>query len=350
MKKAIALGFVLLLVLNLTSCGAAKATKEKRYEAQFLVLFDTETKIIGYADNKKDFTKFADSIYHNLKVYHRLYDIYHTYKGMNNLKTINDNAGIRPVKVDKRIIDLLTFAKSEYVTSRGTMNIAMGSVLTIWHKYREAGIANPDQAQLPPQKALTAASKHMNINDLIINEKDSTVYLKDKKMSLDVGSVGKGYATEQVCRIAEENGYTSGLVSVGGNVRAIGENDVTGKPWNVGVQNPNIDSKKQDLVLIALNGGSLVTSGNYQRYYMVNGKRYCHLIDPHTLYPANHFASVTILCKNSGVADALTTALYIMPFKEGLKFIESKPGLDAMWVYNDGAIKYSPHFKDHIEK
>jgi len=344
-KRTIATAVVFALVFTLTAC-ATKA--QNRYEADFLILFDTKTTIVGYAPTKEEFTKFANMIHDDLETYHQLYDIYHDYEGVNNIKTINDNAGVKPVKVDRKIIDLLAFSKKEYYDSQGEMNIAMGSVLSIWHKYREDGLANPDSAQLPPEEDLIAASAHMNIEDLVIDEGNSTVFLKDSKMSLDVGSVAKGYATEQVCRDAEKQGYKSGLVSVGGNVRAIGRNDVTGKPWNVGIQNPDMESPEKDIVLVKAEDSAVVTSGDYQRYYWVDGKKYHHLIDKDTLYPSTYFTAVTILCKDSGVADALTTAIYNMPFEDGLKFIEARPGLEAMWVFKDGTMQYSPHFKDYL--
>ncbi len=121
---------------------------------------------------------------------------------------------------------------------------------------------------------------------MIIDEGASTVYLSDPKMSLDVGAVAKGYAAEQVCLLARQNGYTSGLVSVGGNVRAIGGKGGDAAPWTVGVRDP---SGEGNLCLVGLNDSSLVTSGNYERYYTVGGKRYHHIIDPDTLFPSEYF-------------------------------------------------------------
>jgi thiamine biosynthesis lipoprotein len=129
-------------------------------------------------------------------------------------------------------------------------------------------------------------------------------------MSLDVGAVGKGYATEQVGEIAKKNGFTSGLISVGGNVRAIGNKRSSNSPWNVGIQNPDMKSEQSNLQVVNLTDLSLVTSGDYERFYTVNGKNYHHIINPETLFPSEYFTAVTIICKDSGNADALSTGAF----------------------------------------
>lgn len=336
----------LMLLLQVTACSSVKKT---RYEAEFLVLFDTMTKIVAYMDSKEAFSRQSQFIYGRLKEYHELYDIYNNYEGINNMKTINDQAGKKPVKVDKKIIDLLKFSKQAYLKTNGKVNIALGAVLKIWHDYRTEGNENPEHAKLPPMDELKEAAKHTDINKMIIDEANSTVFLEDPKMSLDVGSVGKGYATEMVSQAAEQNGFTSGLISVGGNVRAIGTKGGTKKLWNVGVQNPNQEAQNSVLKIAYLKDMSLVTSGNYERYYIVNGKIYHHIVNPETLFPSDYFTAVTIVCKNSGMADALSTAVFNMTFEEGMKFIDNLPETGALWVLNDGQVKYSTHFEQLIQ-
>lgn len=351
MKKITAVTAMIMLLLSLTACNSAEKTVEKtRYEAEFMELFDTVTRIVGYAESEEQFSKYSQTIYDNLKEYHELYDIYNDYEGINNIKTINDSAGKEPVKVDKRIIDLLLFCKDAYEMTNGKTNVAYGAVLSIWHDYREEGINDPDNAKLPPLIDLQEASKHTDINDIIIDEENSTVYLKDPEMSLDVGAVAKGYATEQMYKIAKESGLTSGLISIGGNVRAISKNIVTGEPWNVGVQNPDTESEKSVLEVVKINDSSMVTSGDYERYYTVDGKQYNHIINPETLFPAEYFRSVSIIIQDSGKADALSTALFNMTYEEGLELISSIPDAEAMWILKDGTFKYSEGFEKLIKK
>jgi thiamine biosynthesis lipoprotein len=197
---------------------------------------------------------------------------------------------------------------------------------------------------------LKEKAQHTDINKMIINEKDSTVYLEDPEMSLDVGAVAKGYATEKVAEIAQQNGFTSGSISVGGNVRTLGAKADTKEAWNIGIQNPDLDSPDTNLYILELKDMSLVTSGVYERYYTVDGKQYHHIIDPKTLMPATYFVSVSIVTKDSGLADALSTSVFNMPYEQGLKLIESLPDTEALWVFPNGDMKYSSGFAKYIHE
>lgn len=343
-KRFFILSLLVLLVLPLCACQP----ENQRYEAEFLQLFDTVTKIVAYTPSKEEFTQYSQLFHDKLEEYHQLYDIYNDYEGIANIKTINDNAGIAPVKVDQRIIDLLLFSKQEYQKTNGQVNVAFGSVLKIWHDYRTAGLDDPEHAALPTMQELEAAAAHTNIDDVVIDEDAGTVYLRDPEMLLDVGAVAKGYAVEQVSQYLYEQGLTNALISVGGNVRAIGGKTSAGEPFRVGIQNPREDDTNSYLHVISLKDMSLVTSGDYERYYMVNGQRYHHIIDPETLFPAAYFTAVTIICHDSGLADALSTALFNMPLDEGMAYVESLDGVEALWVLPSGEMRYSTHFKDYI--
>lgn len=349
MKKVLAIAITLCLVLALSGCG--QTAKEKtRYQAEFLDLFDTMTQIVGYSNSEDLFSEQVDFTYDNLEDMHQLYDIYNDYDGVNNIKTINDNAGKAPVKVDQKIIDLLKFSKEVYGISDGNVNVAFGSVLRIWHDYRDAGTANPDRAALPPQNLLEAANKHVDINNIVIDEKNMTVYLSDPEMRLDVGAIAKGYATEQVSQMLEKKWPgISILLSVGGNVKAVGmkETGTDTVPWNVGITNPSDQSDM--LMTLNVSDYSMVTSGDYQRYYVVDGKNYHHIIDPQTLYPATHCRAVTIVAADSGLADGLSTAAFIMPVEDAKVLVQSQ-GAEAVFVMNDGSLEYTSGFKDYILK
>lgn len=341
LKKIISIVLIITIALSLSSCTSKQP---KRYEAQFLTLFDTVTTIVAYAEDQKKLEEQLQWIYDELETYHRLYDIYNEYPGIQNIKTINDNAGKAPVKVDQKIIDLLIFSKKMYEETDGKVNVAFGSVLSIWHSYREQGIEDPVHAQLPPMDMLEEAALHTNIDLVYINEAESTVFLKDSKMLLDVGAIGKGYALEQVAKKAESQGFTSGLISVGGNVCAIGGKYEDDTPWNVGVENPNKEDTERTLATVFLKDQSLVSSGDYQRYYTVDGKLYHHIIDPDTLKPTNHYKSVSIISNSSGMADALSTAIFNMPLQEGMALIENYPNTEVYFVLSDDQIRYSKGF------
>lgn len=333
------------LLLGILS-GCSNSGKDgKRYEASFLELFDTMTTVVGYAESEEDFRADVEKIHTELLELHQLYDIYNNYEGINNIKTINDNAGVRPVTVDRRIIELLLFSKEAYELTGGRVNVAMGRVLSIWHAYRTAGVDDPEHARLPSQSDLESASLHTDIGSLVIDEDASTVYLSDPESMLDVGSIAKGYATEQVCRRAR----AGLLVSVGGNVRATGAKNSNGDPWIVGIQDPRGETGVY-LHTVNVTNVSVVTSGSYQRYYTVDGKQYCHIIDSETLWPSDRYLSVTIITADSGLADVLSTALYTMSLDDGLALITSLDDTEASWVLPDGSVKYSGEgYREYIK-
>lgn len=337
MKKHI-LSILLALVLLLNGCAGAKTTQ---YSATFLTLFDTVTSIVGTAASEEDFNRTAQAIYDELLKYHQLFDIYNDYPGLNNLKTVNDHAGIAPVAVDSAIIELLTDCRDYWERTGGRVNVAMGSVLALWHEAREAGIDDPENACLPRNEELTEAAKHCSWDTVVIDEVAGTVYLADPEQRLDVGAVAKGWATQRVA----DNAPAGLLLSVGGNVCATGPKDDTGAAWVVGITDP--EGSGNYLHTLNITSGSVVTSGDYQRYYTVNGRMYHHIIDPDTLYPADRWRSVTVLCPDSGLADALSTALFLLPLEEGQALAESCHA-QAMWVDGDGNFFYSAGFESFI--
>ena len=306
-----------------------------------LTLLDTVTVIKSPAESQSAFAETARSIHDDLLRYHQLFDIYNDYEGLNNLKTVNDQAGIAPVKVDAAILDLLTDCRNYYELSGGKVNIAMGSVLHLWHVARNEGIDDIANAKLPDMAALEAASEHTSIDCIVIDEAASTVFISDPKVRLDVGAVAKGWAAQR----AAEHAPKGLLLSVGGNVCATGpKNENT--PWVIGVRDP-AGAADDFLHTLYVSTGSVVTSGDYQRTYLVDGKMSHHIIDPETLMPSEYWRSVTIICPDSGLADALSTALFLLDRQAGQALLD-KAGAEAMWVDGEGNCFYSPEFDKNI--
>lgn len=324
------------LAVCLLLCGCSGVNGPGKFEKAYFEAFDTYTTITGYADSQAAWDAVADGLYGQLWEYHQLFDIYNEYDDLSNLKTVNDNAGIAPVKVDRRIIALLLDCRAYDEATGGLVNAAMGSVLRLWHEARADSLADPEKAYLPDESALAEAAKHTGWDNVIIDAEKSTVYLSDPEMSLDVGAIAKGWAAQ---RVAEE-APAGVLLNVGGNICATGPKP-DGSAWKVGVQDP--DNAAGYLQTCLLSEGAMVTSGDYQRYYTVAGKRYHHIIDPQTGYPAEYWRSVTVRCADAGVADLLSTALFLLPREEGEALLQAY-GAEAMWVDRQGEIFRSDGF------
>jgi len=351
MKKFFLLSMLILSILA-AGCSNRQSSGYTRYSYEFLGAFDTVIQIIGYADSKADFEAMCKTAEKRFMDLHKLYDIYNDYEGISNIKTINDNAGIKPVEVPREIIDLILFAKEWYYKTNGKCNIALGAVLSIWHDYRERGLDDPQNAEVPPMDLLLGANRHTDIDKVIVDEEKNTVYLEDKQMRLDVGAVAKGYACERVVNELKEKGYTSFIISSGGNVRTVGQpKDPSRKNWGIGLQDPNgdpNDPNEPSLDILYISDQSLVTSGDYQRYYEVDGKRYHHLIDPVTLRPAEYFRAVAVMTEDSGLADFMSTTFFLTPYEEGVELAE-KLGVDVIWMMKDGTIQATENAKSRMK-
>ncbi len=333
------LAALLLAALLLAAAGCAPS--QRRYDAAFLDLFDTVTTVVGYAPDEETFNAAARDLHDTLLEYHRLYDTYHAYDGVENLCTVNQNAGGDPVKVDRRIVELLLFCREVCELTGGKVDVTAGAVFSLWHDAREEGLQDPESARLPDESALLAASEHTGFDLLEIDEEGSAVRLLDPLARLDVGAVAKGYAVQKVCEAAPEGL----LVSVGGNVFATGPRP-TGGGWVVGIQDSDGDGY---LHTVGLERGAVVTSGDYQRYYTVDGTRYHHIIDPDTRFPGTNWRSVTILCEDSALADALSTALFLMDEAEGRALLE-QCGAEGMWMDPEGRLICSEGFQARIRE
>ena len=341
---------ILLCIGILLPCFSSCTKKKNKYAAHSFDYFDTVTTVTGYAETEEAFNDICAEIFALLEEYHKLFNIYERYEGIANLRTVNDiKNGVHPsVKVDRKIIDLLLYAKEMYHKTDGNINIAMGSVLSVWHEYREAGMSEPWNAALPPADVLEKASEHTDIEDILIDEENATVTLTDPDMLLDVGAIAKGYAVEMAAQYLENKEIDGYVINVGGNVRTIGLK-ADGSEWLVGIENPEENADLPYIEYLNLSGESIVTSGSYQRYYVVDGKRYHHIVDAETLFPAEGYLSVSVICKDSAEGDALSTALFCMSLEDGTALVNSLESVEAMWVLPNGEKRYSKGFSAYIK-
>ncbi len=333
------LRFLCVLCAVCLLCGGCQAEKVmQKYSASFYDAFDTVISVIGYTDSQASFDAVFGKVKELFMHYHRIYDGYKAYEGVHNLYYVNKNAASGPVEAEPELIELLLYMKELQPKLLGRVNVAMGAVLSYWHDCREEGVA------LPEERLLRAYGNHVNYDDVIIDADAGTVYFADPHLSLDLGAVAKGYATEIVASWLLTSGMTSYIISAGGNVRC-GEKPLDGRArWGVGIQDPeeSLFSTANNIKdVVYLTDMSVVTSGDYQRYYVVDGVRYHHIIDPDTLFPSAYMHQVTVVTKDSGYADALSTMLFLMSYEEGRAFVDSQPDIEAYWVLNDGSVQYT---------
>ncbi len=309
------------------------SARDEKLTASWYDLFDTVSSLTCYNTDEETFERYRDRAYEILRSYHEALDIDHAYG--NNLYTVNQNAGIRPVPVSNSLYACLAWGKEACDTTGGRVNIAMGSVLSIWRRYREEGLANPEQARLPKEEELRTASRHTSIDNLVLDDTAQTAYLSDPEASVDFGALAKGYAADRTAEALRAMGCTDALLNLGGNVICIGPSEALSREtFSIGIADP--ENEKALAATLHVRAESVVTSGDYQRYYTVAGKPYAHIIDPDTLYPADSYHSVTVVCESSAAADMLSTALFLLPLEEG-KALASACSAEAFWIAEDGS-------------
>lgn len=344
MKKLLALFITLALLLTGCQPNSETNTGYTKYSAQFYGTFDTIVQIVGYCETEEEFAKYAGQIKARFEELNRLYDIYYEYADCNNLKTVNDNAGIQPVEVSDEILDLIEFCCEWYEKTDGKVNIALGPVLSVWHKYMERYSADSTDAQLPDLVELRALLPLCNMQDVIVDREAKTVYLAQKGMSLDVGAVAKGYAAQLACQEAYQAGFHSFVISAGGNIVTMDPPlDGVRSGWGIGIQDPFTAEELgggNSIDVAYVNNTCVVTSGDYQRFYMVGDRRIHHIIDPATLMPADYYRGVTVITADSGIADLASTTLYTLPFERS-KEMASQMGWEALWIFADGTVEYT---------
>ena len=354
-KKFGKMGLIFLISVLIFSCFN---NKEKVYTETVDGLFDTVHVISGYDKSEQEFKKKVKFYQEEMEKLHKLYTSYEDFQGINNISTINENAGIKPVKVDRNIIDLLkdTLERNKEISDK--VNIAAGNVIDLWDKAKTEG-------KLPEQSELEKMQKCAKTENIVINEQNSTVFIKERCTKLNLGAVAKGYAVEQVTKKMEKAGMTSFIISAGGNVKVVGKRKIPKKESeitdlkscknqfcigialplyndnNIDKSNPYNNGKNDYLAKIATENMSIVTTGNYQRYFVMDSKVYGHVINLETLKPEDSFASVSVITEDSGLADFMSTTLFLLSYEEGKALIEKmskKEKIDVIWAMKNGDV------------
>lgn len=304
--------------------------QENRYESTSFAMDTVMTFTIIHEDGEELLVDAEQEI-------RRLENLFSVTLDNSEVKKINENAGKGPVHVSEDTLALLKAGKELGAVTGNTFDIAISPIVKAWGFTEE-------EHSVPAQETIDSLLPLTNLEDITINEADATVSLEKESMAVDLGGIAKGYASDSVKALLEKKGVESAWFSLGGNVCAIG-NKPDGSPWKIAVQNP-LDAN--DYVgLVEVSDTCIVTSGGYQRYFEENGKRYHHIIDPATGWPAESgLVSVTIVCESGTKADALSTALYVMGLEDALDYWRTQDDFEAIFVTADGEVVATEGLED----
>jgi thiamine biosynthesis lipoprotein len=248
-------------------------------------------------------------------------------KETSELSAVNRAAGQAPVRVSPDTFQVIARGLEFARLSRGVFDISIGPLVNLW------GIGT-EQAHIPPEAEIEEARRLVGYRDVVLNEREQTVFLKRAGMRLDLGGIAKGYAADESARILREAGVRHALIALGGNIYAL-DHKPDGALWKVGIQNPE-DQRGAYMGILEVAGKTVVTSGTYERFFEEGGVRYHHILDPRTGHPVrNSLSSVTILSEDSTAADALSTSVFALGVEDGLALVESLPGVEAVLITGD---------------
>lgn len=329
--------------LLFAGCTSQTETEMERFSGSFYDTFDTVVQLVAFAEDQEAFDEYMEALKTRFTALHKEFDNYNAYDGVNNIYTVNEKAGQEPVQVNEPIIELLEQTRERYDTLSEKTDISNGALYAVWHDHREM-----ETPTVPEQTDLEAAAAHSGMEHIIIDREAGTVMIDDPKVQIDLGAVAKGYATEVAAKELEAMGLTSGIINSGGNVRTIGKPLDGREHWGIGIQNPDYllgESSEENAEVLYVSDQSVVTSGDYQRFFTVDEEVYHHLIDPDTLFPATHMRAVSVVTQDSGLADFLSTAVFLMPYEEGRALIDSVEGAEALWITKEGDLLYTEGMK-----
>jgi thiamine biosynthesis lipoprotein len=276
---------------------------------------------------------FADEvILEAIEEIRRIERLLTTFNDQSQTNLVNRNAGIQPVAVDSELFHLIQRSQKISALTQGAFDISYGSI--------DKSLWNFDQSMtsLPDKETAKKLVRLINYRNVILDEKKGTVFLKEKGMRIGFGGIGKGYAAEKAKLLLQQKGINSGIVNAAGDLTAWGYQP-NGKPWTIGIADPN--ASRNAFSSLAITNTAVATSGNYEKYVVIDGKKYSHTIDPKTGLPVRGIKSVTIICPNAEIADAMATPVMIMGVKVGLDMVNQVKGLECIIVDDNDKIHTS---------
>lgn len=266
----------------------------------------------------------------------RIEALFTTFNDNSQTNRINANAGISPVKVDREVFELVRRSLRISEVTQGAFDITYGSIdKSLWN-------FDTQMTALPDPKTARQMVRLINYRNVILDEAEGSVFLKEKGMRIGFGGIGKGYAAEMAKRLMIQRGVENGIVNASGDLTTWGTQP-NGEPWTIGIAHP--DAKEQPFSYFNISNISVATSGNYEKYVMIGGKKYSHTIDPKTGLPVAGIKSVTIICPNAEIADAMATPVTVMGVRVGLDLINQMQGMACVIIDDTNRVFTSKNIK-----
>lgn len=340
-RPGIAVGLILLLGAGLLAVAAWRPPREYASE-QFLM--DTLVRIEAYGRDEAQLRAAVTAAFAEMR---RVADLADNFAApgspacaASDVCRINQAAGREPVRVQPETLEMLALARRYGELSGGAFDVTVGPLVELW------GFGRRESRSAPPAPAeLAAALALVDYRELLVDATAGTVLLRRPGMRLDLGAVAKGYAAERAQRVLQQHGIAQALIDAGGNIRVLGENR-RGRPWQIGVKDPRGEGRV--IAVLPLVDAAAVTSGDYYRYVEIGGRRYHHLLDPKTGYPAAANLSLTVVAADAGLADVLSTTLFVLPPEQALA-LAARAGVEALLVSADRRILHTPGLDGQIE-
>ncbi|SDE95615.1 FAD:protein FMN transferase [Sporomusa acidovorans] len=321
------------LLIMQAGCSMEYLFAAKPYkETQFMM--DTIIEITAYGNNSESAVKAA------FAEFERINNLTNRFDENSQISKINQAAGKEKVQVDSDVIAMLKMARSRSEQLNGALDVTVGALTELW------GVGHKGEF-IPSDADIKALLPLVDYRLVEINDTDNTVFLPKAGMRIDLGAVAKAYANRKAIDVLKAKGIKSALVNAGGDVRVIGKRP-DGQPWRIGVQDPR-DSEGIAAKLSMTDWDVLETSGDYQRFFMKDGVRYSHIIDPHTGYQPREIASITIVAKADNNVDILSTAMFVLGIEKGMQLLKQYPGTEAIFITTDGKKVITPGLEGKIE-
>ena len=297
-----------------------------------LILMGSRFDITVVASNEKEGNEYIDSAIFEIA---RIEKLISSWDVNSETSLINKLSGIKPIKVDKELFDLIERSIAISTLTNGAFDISYASMDRIW-KY------DGSMREMPSEEKISNSIKKVGYKNIIIDKEAQTVFLKLKGMKIGFGAIGKGYAADKAKALLIEKGAKAGIINASGDLNAWGK-QANGRDWMVAITNPL--NKNKVFSWLPINDSAIVTSGNYEKFISFNGIRYSHIIDPRTGYPSTGIISTSIMTSNAELADAISTSVFVMGVETGLDFINQLKGVDCIIIDEQNKIHTSNNIK-----